>query len=55
MIFEKYSQATRANGAGSRRPVTPEGKAISSRNAMLSKTLVLRDESARPSKLSFIS
>jgi hypothetical protein len=49
MRTERQTQASRANGAKSRGPATPEGKLASSRNAtthgMLSGTIVLEGES----------
>ena len=50
MSTERQQQASRANGAKSRGPVTPAGKLSSSHNAMthgmLSGTIVLKDESS---------
>lgn len=49
MRTQKQIQASRANGARSRGPVTPEGKQISSRNStfhgLLAETIVLASES----------
>jgi hypothetical protein len=57
MISEKHSQAARVDGARSRGPVTAEGKAISSRNALryglLAKTVVLCNEDPETFKALF--